>query len=376
MDNQYEVPFYDLTAVHRGLGREMEAAIRRVLDRGQFLYAPEVRQFEEEWAHQTGTSQAVAVGSGLAALKLVLRGWGIGPGDEVIVPAHTFIATWLAVSEVGAVPVPVEPDGATMNMDPAGVQAALSNRTRAVIVVHLYGLPADMEAIRAVARRFGLKVLEDAAQAHGARYRGRPVGSLGDAAAWSFYPSKNLGSLGDGGAVTTEDAVLAERIRLLRNYGSVEKYVHPVAGENSRLSEINAAVLRLKLRRLDEHNARRRAIAERYLRELGPWVHAPVVPTGVESAWHLFVVRSRLRDHLQRHLRREGVETQVHYPIPPHLQGAYRGLGLGPGSLPRAEEAARTVLSLPMGPHLRDEQVSRVIDAVGRFFERAGGGEA
>lgn len=376
MDNQYEVPFYDLAAVHRGFGREMEAAIRRVLDRGQFLYAPEVRQFEEEWAHQTGTSQAVAVGSGLAALKLVLRGWGIGPGDEVIVPAHTFIATWLAVSEVGAVPVPVEPDGATMNMDPAGVQAALSSRTRAVIVVHLYGLPADMEAIRAVARRFELKVLEDAAQAHGARYRGRPVGSLGDAAAWSFYPSKNLGALGDGGAVTTEDAVLAERIRLLRNYGSVEKYVHPIAGENSRLSEINAAVLRLKLRRLDEHNARRRAIAERYLCELGPWVHAPVVPTGMESAWHLFVVRSRLRDHLQRHLRREGVETQVHYPIPPHLQGAYRGLGLGPGSLPRAEEVARTVLSLPMGPHLRDEQVSRVIDAVGRFFERVGGGEA
>lgn len=376
MESRYNVPFYDLAAVHRSLVDEMEAAIRQVVDRGQFLYAPEVERFEEEWASEVGTSAAVGVGSGLAALKLVLRGWGIGPGDEVLVPAHTFIATWLAVSEVGAVPVPVEPDPATMNLDPAGMEAAITGKTRAVIVVHLYGLPAAMEEIRAVARGFGLKVLEDAAQAHGARYRGRPAGSLGDAAAWSFYPSKNLGALGDGGAVTTNDAVLAERIRLLRNYGSVEKYIHPIRGENSRLSEINAAVLRVKLRRLRDQNARRRAIAERYQRELPSWIIRPEVPSEAESAWHLYVVKSRSRDHLQRHLRAEGIETLVHYPIPPHLQGAYRSLGLGQGSFPRAEGLSRTVLSLPMGPHLTDGQVSAVIGAVGRFFERAGGGEA
>jgi dTDP-4-amino-4,6-dideoxygalactose transaminase len=289
----------------------------------------------------------------------------VGPGDEVIVPANTYVATWLAVSYAGATPVPVEPDERTYNMAPARVAAAITPRTKAILPVHLYGQPADMGPILDVARAHGLKVLEDAAQAHGARYRGRKVGGLGDAAAWSFYPGKNLGALGDGGAVTTNDDDLAERVRLLRNYGAPKKYVHDVQGFNSRLDDIQAAVLRVKLKHLDEWNRRRQDIAAGYLEALrdAPLV-LPHVPAWAEPVWHLFVVRHEDRAELQASLRRAGVEAGIHYPTPPHLQGAYRPLGHGPGAYPVSEAIHREVLSLPIGPHCGRQHVSAVVEAV------------
>jgi len=359
------VPFLDLGAAYVELRTEIDAAVHRVLSSGWYVLGAEVASFERAFADYVGTRHCVAVGSGLDALHLALRAGGVGPGDEVLVPANTFIATWLAVTYAGAVPVPVEPDERTYNIDPARVEAALTPRTKAVIPVHLYGQPADMDPILEVARSRGLFVLEDAAQAHGARYKGRRVGSLGDAAGFSFYPVKNLGALGDGGAVTTDDDALADRIRLLRNYGSRVKYVHEARGFNTRLDEVQAAILRVKLARLDEWNSRRRRIAARYLSELGGrGLVLPSVPSWAEPVWHLFVVRSPVRDALQRRLRDLGVETLIHYPTPPHLQEAYRDLGLGQGSLPVSEAIHRSALSLPIGPHLGDAEISEVVAAV------------
>jgi dTDP-4-amino-4,6-dideoxygalactose transaminase len=325
---------------------------------GQYILGPELKAFETEFAEYCGAPHCVGVGSGLEALHLVLRAWGLGPGDEVIVPSNTFIATWLAVSYAGAKPIPVEPREDTYNLDPERIEAAITPNTRAIIAVHLYGQPADMDAIVQIARRHGLKVLEDAAQAHGARYKGRPIGSLADAAAFSFYPGKNLGAFGDGGAVTTEDAGLAERLRALRNYGSALKYHHPIQGFNSRLDELQAALLRIKLRKLDEWNARRRRVADWYYRTLPralPGSVLPTVPEWAEPAWHLFVVRSRERDALQARLTAQGIGTLIHYPVPPHLQEAYRDLGYRSGSFPIAERLAHEVLSLPISPHLSEE---------------------
>jgi len=362
-----KIPFLDLTAATAAYQSEIDEAVLRVVRSGRFVLGPEVEAFETEWAQAVGVAHAVGVGNGLDALTLALRALGVGSGDEVLVPANTYIATWLAVTQCGAVPVPVEPDS-THQMDPAALHAAVTPRTRAVIPVHLYGLPVEMERILAVARRHGLAVLEDAAQAHGARRDGVRAGGWGDAAAWSFYPGKNLGALGDGGAVTTNDPAVAERVRLLRSYGSPRRYVHDVKGANSRLDEVQAAALRVKLRYLEEANERRRSVAGRYLsglanlEDLG--LSLPPVPEDAEPVWHLFVVRHPRRDALQERLTAAGVETLVHYPCPPHLQAAYADLGWDRGSLPYSEQLAEEILSLPMGPHLSDEQVEQVIAAV------------
>jgi dTDP-4-amino-4,6-dideoxygalactose transaminase len=304
------------------------------------------------------------VGNGLDALTLALRALEIGPGDEVIVPSNTYIATWLAVSAVGATPVPVEPDPATYNINPALIPASITPRTRALLPVHLYGQPADLDPILAIARTHKLAVVEDAAQSHGARYKGRRIGAHGDVVCWSFYPGKNLGALGDAGAITTNRADLADRIRMLRNYGSREKYVNKVPGVNSRLDPIQAAVLRVKLKVLDEWNDRRRKLAIHYLEALGgTGLLLPVVPLWAEPVWHLFVVRHPKRDVLQQQLSAAGIGTLIHYPIPPHQQQCYAQVQIK-GSYPLATEIASEVLSLALGPHLHPFQTTHVISAV------------
>lgn len=358
-----KVPFLDLRAAYRELRDEIDESIARVLEGGVYVLGDEVEAFESEFALACGARHAVGVASGLDALHLALCAMEIGPGDEVIVPSNTFIATWLAVSRCGAVPVAVEPCPDTGNLDPLRIEAAITARTRAIVPVHLYGQPADMDPILAIARRHDLRVLEDAAQAHGARYKGRPVGAIGDAAAWSFYPGKNLGAMGDGGAVTTGDENLARRIRLLRNYGSRVKYEHEIQGFNSRLDAMQAAVLRVKLARLPQWNERRRALAARYLQRLaGSGVGLPAVPAWAEPVWHLFVVRHPRRDGLRERLARAGVETLIHYPIPPHRQRAYAGEPCAARQLPVADRLASEVLSLPIGPHVRAECLELVVE--------------
>jgi dTDP-4-amino-4,6-dideoxygalactose transaminase len=355
------IPFLDLRAAYLELQPQIDAAVARVLDSGWYILGPEVEAFEADWAAYCGAAHAVGLANGLDALTLSLRALDIGPGDEVIVPSNTYIATWLAVSGVGAAPVPVEPDPATHNIDPARIAAAITPRTRAIMPVHLYGQPADMGPILDIARSHGLRVIEDAAQAHGARYRGRRIGAHGDLVCWSFYPGKNLGALGDAGAVTTDDADLAARVALLRNYGSRRKYVNEEAGVNSRLDPVQAAVLRVKLGVLEDWTARRRAVAAAYTRGLaGTDLILPHVPDWAEPAWHLFVVRSPARDALQARLTEAGIGTLIHYPIPPHMQAAYAGLGLAPDALPLARRLAGEVLSLPMGPHLDTGTAERI----------------
>lgn len=359
------VPFLDLGAAYREMTAEIDAAVGRVLRSGMFVGGPEVSAFEQAFAAYTGATACTGVANGLDALHLALRAMDVGAGDEVIVAANGFVATFLAVSMAGAVPVPVEPDPATHNLDPARIAAAITPRTKVILPTHLYGQPADMDAILAVAREYGLKVLEDGAQAHGARYKGRAIGAHGDAVTWSFYPSKNLGCLGDGGAVTGGDPALIDRVRTLGNYGSHVRYVNDIRGVNSRLDPIHAAVLAAKLATLDRWNDRRRAIAARYLSELaGADLILPVVPDWADPAWHLFVVRSRTRDALKARLDAAGVQTLIHYPIPPHLQKAYADLGHDRGDFPIAEQLAGEVLSLPIGPHMTDAEVAAVIEAV------------
>ncbi|MBV8529476.1 MAG: DegT/DnrJ/EryC1/StrS family aminotransferase [Candidatus Dormibacteraeota bacterium] len=363
-----KVPFLDVGAASRELRAELLQALSEAVDSGWYVLGASVARFEGEWARFCDTTDCVGTGNGFDALHLALRAMGVGDGDEVIVASNTYIATWLAVTAAGAVPVPVEPDAHTMNLDAESCSEVVTGRTRVILPVHLYGLPADMDAINDVARAHGLRVLEDAAQAHGAWVRGRPAGALGDAAAWSFYPSKNLGALGDGGAVTTNDAELAETVRRLRNYGESSRFVNETPGVNSRLDEIQAAVLTVKLAALGRWNRRRREIAERYLVELiAAPVTLPTVPSWATPAWHLFVVRTARREALRAHLHDLGIATAVHYPVPPHLQPAYRGLGWTRGSLPVAETMHEQVLSLPIGPHLSDEQVDAVIAGVASF---------
>lgn len=357
-----KVPFLDLRASYNELKYEIDAAVQRVLNSGWYILGPEVEAFEAEWAAYCEANYAVGLANGLDALILALRALDIGPGDEVIVPSNTYIATWLAVTAVGARPVPVEPDPATHNIDPARISTALTVATRALLPVHLYGQPADLDPLLAVARQHGLAVIEDAAQAHGARYKGRRIGAHGDVVCWSFYPGKNLGALGDGGAVTTNRADLADRIRVLRNYGSRVKYVNEVQGMNSRLDPIQAAVLRVKLPHLDAWTDRRRAIAAAYaegLKDSG--LTLPQVPDWADPAWHLYVVRAPDRDGLQRRLSEAGIGTLIHYPIPPHMQAAYAGLRLPPDALPLARRLADEVLSLPIGPQLGTEDVEKTV---------------
>jgi dTDP-4-amino-4,6-dideoxygalactose transaminase len=363
-----KVPFLELGQAYQELQAELETAVLASLRTGWYIGGNDVETFEHAFADYIGAAHGIGVSNGLDALMLALRGWGIGPGDEVIVPSNTFIATWFAVSQCGAIPVPVEPLEATFNLDPSLVEAAITPRTKAIIPVHLYGQPADMDPLLAIARKHGLRVLEDAAQAHGARYKGRRVGTQGDAAAWSFYPGKNLGAFGDAGALTTNDAALAERVCALRNYGSQVKYVSDVQGGNHRLDPLQAAALGVKLRHLDAWNARRVRIAARYADELrGSAVQLPQVPEWADPVWHLYVVQTPRREALQQHLAEAGVGSQIHYPIPPHLQKAYADAGFKPGQFPIAERMAREVLSLPMGPQLSDEQQTAVIHAVCAF---------
>ena len=361
------VPFLDLGDLNNALRTQLDSAYHRVMDSGWYIMGPELEAFESEFASYCQVKHCIGVGNGLEALHLLLRAYGIGPGDEVIVPSNTFIATWLAVTECGAKPVSVEPDAATHNIDPALIEKAITVRTKAIMPVHLYGQTADMDPINALAKQYGLIVIEDAAQAQGARYKGKRAGSLGHAAATSFYPGKNLGALGDGGAVLTSNDEIAAKVRQLRNYGSKIKYQHDTLGYNSRLDEMQAAFLRVKLSVLDEWNERRRDIAEQYSKLLeGRGVSTPFVPEYAEPVWHLYVVRSNKRDELKKHLEINGVSTVIHYPIPPHQQKCYQDFN--ERRFPIAEVLANEVLSLPMSPLLDSATVeyvaSKIVDGI------------
>ena len=369
-----KVPILDLKPAADELRPALDAAYRRVMDSGWLLLGHELESFEAEYAASVGVAHCIGVANGLEALQLVLMARGVGPGDEVIVPSHGYIATWLAVTHVGARPVPCEPDPLTYNLDPARLAALITPRTKVILPIHLYGQTAEMPAINALAAHHGLVVLEDAAQSHGARCHGRASGALGHAAGISFYPSKNLGALADAGAVTTDDATLADQLRHLRNYGSKVRYHHEVLGLNSRLSELQAAFLRAKLPHLAAWNARRTPLAARYLAQLAPLAAAghltlPHVPAWADPVWHLFVIRTARRDALQAHLAAHGVGTGIHYPIPPHLSPAYRGAGWQRGDFPLAEKFADEVLSLPIGPHHTAAQIDFVCATVRDFFQ-------
>lgn len=364
------VPFLDLKKLHEEIREPLELAFKRVLDSGWFITGPEVEAFESEFANYSDVKHCVGLGNGLDAIHLLLRAYGIGPGDEVLVPSNTFIATWLAVSQCGATPVPVEPDINTHNINPDALVAAITLRTKAIIPVHLYGQPADMDRINAVAQQYGLVVIEDAAQAQGARYKGRRVGSLGHAAATSFYPGKNLGALGDAGAILTNDKSIADKVRILRNYGSEVKYKHEFAGYNTRLDEMQAAFLRVKLAVLDDWNARRREAANQYNTQLQSlasenFLGLPFVPDWAEPVWHLYVIRSKKRDALRDYLEKQGVSTVIHYPIPPHQQACYQEFAKN--HLPIAQVLATEVLSLPMSSAITINEISVVGDAIRNF---------
>lgn len=361
------IDFLNLGRVNAPYEPEIRQAIDRVIQSGFYVLGEETAAFEREFADYCGVKHCIGVANGLDALHLILRGYGIGAGDEVIVPANTFIATWLAVSLVGARIVPVEPDESGWNLCPKRIEEAITPRTRAIIPVHLYGTPADMDSIKDIAQRHHLRIIEDAAQAHGALYRGHRAGSLGDAAGFSFYPGKNLGALGDGGAITTSDDELAEQLRKLRNYGSSIKYQHDVAGVNSRLDEMQAAVLRVKLQHLDADNARRAAVADRYRQALAATpIDLMRIPDVAESVWHLFVVRTPQRDALRDHLTKNGVGTQIHYPVPCHRQGAF--VHQAWPELPVTEQLQSQILSLPMSPYLSADDVAYVAAQVNAFF--------
>ena len=362
------VPFIPIDREIAELKPELMSAVERVVDRGHFVLGSEVDAFEHEFSQAVGVAHAVGVGNGLDALTLLLRAAGIGPGDEVIVPSFTFIATWLAVRQAQATPVPVEPKMGTANIDVDGVRAVITSKTKAVIPVHLYGRPVDMAPIMELCSAKDIWVIEDAAQAHGASCSGKPCGSLGDAAAFSFYPAKNLGALGDGGAVTTNNAGLAQKVRELRNYGSAEKYVHTSFGVNSRLDEIHAAALRVKLKYLTEFRNKRQALADRYIQRLaGNGIALPVVSEDIVHAWHLFVIRTPDREKLQQELSANGISTLIHYPIAPHRQSVYQHSELSKKNLPIAERLAASVISLPMHSHITPDEGDEVCDALCRI---------
>jgi len=367
-----KVPYLDLKAQYRSIKPEIDQAIARVLESCQFVLGPEVAAFENEFAAYCGTTDCIAVNSGTSALHLALLAAGVGPGDEVITVPFTFVASVATILYTGAKPVLVDIEPRTFNMNPAAIQAAISPRTKAIMPVHLYGHPADMDFIMDVARKHGLIVIEDAAQAHGARYKGRPVGTIGDIACFSFYPAKNLGAYGEGGAVTTSNPVYAEKIRSLRDWGQDRKYHHVLHGYNYRLEAIQGAILRVKMRHLEAWTEARRRIVEKYGHLLAD--ADVVLPAEMEWArhvYHLFTVRSKNRDAAQAALLNQGIQTGVHYTTPVHLQPAYRNLGYGPGSLPESEKAAKEVLSLPMYPELTDAQLEIVAEALAACARRA-----
>ncbi len=362
------IPFLDLAAAYREVSAEINDAVNRVLTSGCYIAGSEVELFEIDYAAYCGASCCVGVASGLDAIFLALRAVGVGAGDEVIVPSHTFIATWLAVSRSGATPVPIDSNPFTLNINAALIEEKITPRTRAIIPVHLYGQPADLDPIIEIARCNGIKVIEDAAQAHGARYKGKRLGAHGDIVCWSFYPGKNLGAFGDAGAITTNNAALADKVRLLHNYGSRVKYVNEAKGVNSRLDPIQAAILRAKLPHLDAWNERRRQHAAAYQNGLADCgLTLPQAPQWADPVWHLYVVRTPDRDNVAEALMERGIGTLVHYPIPPHLQSCYRELGFKRGAFPVTEAMADEILSLPMGPHLSAPDLAEVITCVKGF---------
>ena len=377
--SKVRVPFLDLAGPHAELGERLSAATTRVVASNNFILGPEVQRFESEWAEYCAVEHAIGVGNGLDALHLILRALGVGPGDEVIVPANTFIATWLAVTMCGAVPVSVEPDYETFNISPTLIEEAITDKTKAIIAVHLYGQPADIDALSEIATRRCIHLVEDAAQAHGAMYKERRIGGHSVAAAWSFYPGKNLGALGDAGAVTTRDREIADKIRILRNYGSRIKYEHLLPGVNSRLDEIQAAALSEKLPLLDEWNARRTSVAQAYGAALGPLVREaadddscqllsiPVAREWATPVWHLYVIRVSERDTAMKFLSSRGIETSIHYPTRPDQQAAFN-LDKTATTAPAASDDSHQLLSLPIGPHLSRGQVVEVVAACEELF--------
>jgi dTDP-4-amino-4,6-dideoxygalactose transaminase len=362
---QHRIPLLDLAAQYSSIKDEINEAMARVLERSDFILGEELELFETEFAAFCETKHCIGVDSGLSALELVLRAWGIGPGDEVITAANTFIATAFAISNTGATPVLVDVNPETCNIDPEAIRSAITSRTKALVPVHLYGMPADMDSINSLAAQYGLAVLEDACQAQGARYRGKRSGSLGHAAAFSFYPGKNLGAYGDGGAIVTSDDVLASKLRAMRNYGQQEKYIHNTKGFNRRLDTIQAAVLRVKLRHLDQWNAMRNKHAKNYRNLLR---YSPVSllrhDAHLDSAWHLYVIRSSSRDALKTHLDNHGIVTGMHYPTPIHMQDAYADAGYRKGDFPITERLASEVLSLPMYAELQPHSLERTAEAI------------
>jgi dTDP-4-amino-4,6-dideoxygalactose transaminase len=368
----HTIPFFSTQVLHSNLREQVLAAMTRVYDSQWYVLGEEVRQFEESYSQFNQVAHTVGVGNGLEALTLSLRALGIGMGDEVLVPANTYIATWLAVTQVGATPVPVEPDWNTSNIDPTRIEECITPRTRAILPVHLYGQPCQMSSIMALAQGYKLWVVEDNAQAQGATIGGQRTGSFGDVNATSFYPTKNLGALGDAGAITTNNAELAKRIMALRNYGSVIKNYHEILGCNSRLDELQAAVLRVKLQSLDDATRQRQQVAAWYQQQLAnvPGLRLPSAIADTESVWHLYVVHTAQRDALQQHLATQGIATQIHYPLPPHRQLAYAHLKLAGGVLPITEELAATCLSLPLWPGMTEDMVIIVAQAVREFYQQ------
>ena len=363
------VPFVDLKPMHNELNDKLHVAFDNILDKSVYIQGEQCEAFEQEFANYIGTKYCVGVATGLDALLLGLKALGVGAGDEVIVPSNTYIATALAVSYAGATPVFVEPILETFNIDPSRIEEKITDKTKAIIAVHLQGRPADMDAINAIAKKHGLFVMEDAAQAHGTTYKGQKAGALSDVAAWSFYPGKNLGALGDAGCVTTNNKEVADKIRALGNYGSDYKYHHIYQGTNSRLDEMQAAFLRVKLPELDRWNKYRQKVAKRYLSEItNPLIKLPLpADETFNHIYHVFVIRCDRRDELEAYLKENGIGTVKHYPVPMHMQKAYEGLNIPEGALPIAEEISRTVLSIPMYYGIKEDEVTYVIDKLNAF---------
>ena len=364
------IPFLDIKSTYLELRDELDLSYKSVMDSGHFILGPQLEAFEKEFAEHCQVPHSLGVSNGLDALQLILRALDIGPGDEIIVPSNTFIATWLAASYVGAKPIPVEPKPFTHNIDPQKIEAKVTSRTKAIIPVHLYGQAAEMEEINRIAKKHSLYVIEDAAQAHGATFKGQCVGSFGIAAAFSFYPGKNLGAFGDGGAVTTGDESLYKKIKSLRSYGSVIKYQHDLQGMNARLDELQASFLRVKLKHVSQWNARRQRLADHYennLKGLGDII-TPRLALGATSVWHLYVIETAKRNELRKFLEDSQIGVLIHYPIPPHLSGAYRAQYVDV-ELSKTDQLAKRILSLPIGPHMSIQDADHVVSTIGKFFE-------
>jgi len=364
------IPFLDLSATYKELKSDLDASYNRLMNSGWYILGDEVEAFELEYAKYCSVNHCIGVGNGLDALTLSLLACGVKEGDEVIVPANTYIATWLSVSNIGAIPIPVEPNEKTYNIDASLIEKSVSKKTRAIIPVHLYGQPAEIHKIIDIAKKYNLKIVEDGAQAHGAKIKGQRIGGHGDAVAWSFYPGKNLGGYGDGGAVTTNNIEIAEKLRLLRNYGSKKKYLNDICGFNSRLDPLQASFLRVKLKHLDSWNKRRVLLAENYKASIiKDKLKLPYVPNFCDPVWHLFVIQYGKRDELQDYLKNNKIYTMIHYPIPPYLQKAYKGL-FKFGKFNITSSMAKNILSLPIGPHLTFKQNKRIIEVINNFLTK------